>query len=184
MKKWLTLPLTAGCLVLLAMPALANEGHMNRPSDLSRIPVKGSYQEKLETQTVYSVDISWGSMEFVYAEEGTGIWNPETHTYDNVNGAGWQYPAGGPGGLAGNEVQITNHSNTKIVCSLDFATEEAFPEIVGIFDQSKVAIETAEEKAVDAEELTKRVKLNMQGTLSEAVVEPTPIGEILVTLES
>ena len=48
MKKWLTLPLAAGCLVLLAMPALANEGHMNRPSDLSTIPVKGSYQEKLE----------------------------------------------------------------------------------------------------------------------------------------
>ena len=67
MKKWLTLPLAAGCLVLLAMPALANEGHMNRPSDLSTIPVKGSYQEKLETETVYSVDISWGSMEFVYA---------------------------------------------------------------------------------------------------------------------
>ena len=62
MKKWLTLPLAAGCLVLLAMPALANEGHMNRPSDLSTIPVKGSYQEKLETETVYSVDISWGSM--------------------------------------------------------------------------------------------------------------------------
>ena len=57
MKKWLTLPLAAGCLVLLAMPALANEGHMNRPSDLSTIPVKGSYQEKLETETVYSVDI-------------------------------------------------------------------------------------------------------------------------------
>ena len=53
MKKWLTLPLAAGCLVLLAMPALANEGHMNRPSDLSTIPVKGSYQEKLETERGY-----------------------------------------------------------------------------------------------------------------------------------
>lgn len=149
MKKWLTLPLAAGCLVLLAMPALANEGHMNRPSDLSTIPVKGSYQEKLETETVYSVDISWGSMEFVYAKEGTGVWNPETHSYDNVSGAGWQYPAGGPGGLAGNEVQITNHSNTKIVCSLDFTTEEAFPEIVGTFDRPEISISSAEGKAVD-----------------------------------
>ena len=55
MKKWLTLPLAAGCLVLLAMPALANEGHMNRPSDLSTIPVKGSYQEKLETETAVAM---------------------------------------------------------------------------------------------------------------------------------
>ena len=179
MKKWLTLPLAAGCLVLLAMPALANEGHMNRPSDLSTIPVKGSYQEKLETETVYSVDISWGSMEFVYAKEGTGVWNPETHSYDNVSGAGWQYPAGGPGGLAGNEVQITNHSNTKIVCSLDFTTEEAFPEIVGTFDRPEISISSAEGKAVDDETLTQKSKLNMQGALAEQVVTPTPIGEIL-----
>ena len=183
MKKWFTLPLAAGCLVLLAMPALANEGHMNRPSDLSTIPVKGSYQEKLETETVYSVDISWGSMEFVYAKEGTGVWNPETHSYDNVSGAGWQYPAGGPGGLAGNEVQITNHSNTKIVCSLDFTTEEAFPEIVGTFDRPEISISSAEGKAVDDETLTQKSKLNMQGALAEQVVTPTPIGEILVTLQ-
>ena len=156
---------------------------MNRPSDLSTIPVKGSYQEKLETETVYCVDISWGSMEFGYAKEGTGVWNPETHSYDNVSGAGWQYPAGGPGGLAGNEVQITNHSNTKIVCSLDFTTEEAFPEIVGTFDRPEISISSAEGKAVDDETLTQKSKLNMQGALAEQVVTPTPIGEILVTLQ-
>lgn len=98
MKKWLTLPLRPGAWFSWPCPRWPMEGHMNRPSDLSTIPVNGSYQEKLETETVYSVDISWGSMEFVYAKEGTGVWNPETHSYDNVSGAGWQYPAGGAGG--------------------------------------------------------------------------------------
>ena len=153
------------------------------PKKLEKALEDGTYQEKLETETVYSVDISWGSMEFVYAKEGTGVWNPETHSYDNVSGAGWQYPAGGPGGLAGNEVQITNHSNTKIVCSLDFTTEEAFPEIVGTFDRPEISISSAEGKAVDDETLTQKSKLNMQGALAEQVVTPTPIGEILVTLQ-
>ena len=84
---------------------------------------------------------------------------------------------------AGNEVQITNHSNTKIVWSLDFTTEEAFPEIVGTFDRPEISISSAEGKAVDDETLTQKSKLNMQGALAEQVVTPTPIGEILVTLQ-
>ena len=127
------------------------------------------------------MDISWGSMEFVYAKEGTGVWNPETHSYDNVSGAGWQYPAGGPGGLAGNEVQITNHSNTKIVCSLDFTTEEAFPEIVGTFDRPEISISSAGGKP--GRQMTQKTKAEHGGALAEQVVTPTPIGEILVTLQ-
>ena len=128
---------------------------MNRPSDLSTIPVKGSYQGKAGTETVYSVDISWGSMGLSMPKRGTGSGTRETPLlHDNVSGAGWPVSAGGPGGLAGNEVQITNHSNTKIVCSLDFTTEEAFPEIVGTFDRPEISISSAEGKAVDDETLT------------------------------
>lgn len=36
---------------------------------------------------------------------------------------------------------------------------------------------------MDDETLTQKSKLNMQGTLAEQVVTPTPIGEILVTLQ-
>ena len=75
------------------------------------------------------------------------------------------------------------YAPTKIVCSLDFTTEEAFPEIVGTFDRPEISISSAEGKAVDDETLTQKSKLNMQGALAEQVVTPTPIGEILVTLQ-
>ena len=48
---------------------------------------------------------------------------------------------------------------------------------------NKSSISSAEGKAVDDETLTQKSKLNMQGALAEQVVTPTPIGEILVTLQ-
>lgn len=55
--------------------------------------------------------------------------------------------------------------------------------IVGTFDRPEISISSAEGKAVDDETLTQKSKLNMQGALAEQVVTPTPIGEILVTLQ-
>jgi len=70
--------------------------------------------------TVYSVDIIWGSMNFVYAEESEGTWLPDSHTYTNPVKAGWQYPIDPDTGLAANEVKIVNHSNTHIGYAVTF----------------------------------------------------------------
>lgn len=69
---------------------------------------------------VYSVDITWGSMVFVYAEKSAGLWDPETHTYSNAVTEGWQYPVDSTSGLAANEIKITNHSNAEIGYTVTF----------------------------------------------------------------
>ncbi|MBR5792758.1 MAG: hypothetical protein IKY34_06595 [Ruminiclostridium sp.] len=70
---------------------------------------------------VYSVDITWGSMVFVYAKKSAGLWDPETHTYSNAVTEGWQYPVDSTSGLAANEIKITNHSNAEIGYTVTFA---------------------------------------------------------------
>lgn len=61
---------------------------------------------------VYSVDISWGDMAI---EDTASEWDPDTHTYDNVNTAKF-----GDGATDG-KVTVTNHSNVGITSTCSFA---------------------------------------------------------------
>lgn len=74
--------------------------------------------------TVYSVDIEWGNMKFVYSN-GKGKWDPQTHSYDG-QGAGtasWLIDNSMETGnepteyyleQGNNKIKITNHSNHAI----------------------------------------------------------------------
>lgn len=55
----------------------------------------------------YSVDITWGSMIFKYAQ---GTWNPSEHTYDSST---WSVDTG-----ADNNITVENHSNKSVNVSM------------------------------------------------------------------
>lgn len=66
-----------------------------------------AYSDISDGGTIYSVDINWGSLEFVYQNK-VGTWNPATHTYDDAV-EGWK-----PVNVDGDKITITNHSNVPI----------------------------------------------------------------------
>ena len=66
--------------------------------------VKATYVKRLTGN--YSVDIVWGSLEYKY-KEGTGAWNPSTHTYA-TGGEGWSNENGA------DIIKVINHSDVKI----------------------------------------------------------------------
>ena len=91
------------------------------------ITIYGIYEGGEEAEPVISVDIEWGSMDFVYTpyEE----WNPDTHTYEPAEGytGTWELAYG-----KNNHVRVVNHSNADVDVSFRFNGSEELG-ITGVF---------------------------------------------------
>ena len=91
------------------------------------IPVSGEFAGDQEQEQVISVDIEWGSMDFVYTpyEE----WNPDTHTYEPAEGytGTWELAYG-----KNNHIRVVNHSNADVDVSFRFNGSEDLG-ITGVF---------------------------------------------------
>ena len=91
------------------------------------ITIYGTYEGGEEAEPVISVDIEWGSMDFVYTpyEE----WNPVTHTYEPAEGytGTWELAYG-----KNNHVRVVNHSNAAVDVSFRFNGSEELG-ITGVF---------------------------------------------------
>ena len=77
--------------------------------------VRGTHQAGSGGSTVYSVDVTWGAMEFTYTDAAAGTWNPATHTYDGDDAAAWSWTA------ESNKITVTNHSNAAVTAGFSFA---------------------------------------------------------------
>lgn len=91
--------------------------------------VYGTATPMADAETVYKVDVSWGSMQFAYnAGAVTKTWNPNTHSYDEV-------PAG-PGVWSNeegaNKVTVTNHSNIALAATVEANISEQFKEMLSV----------------------------------------------------
>lgn len=192
MKKFIAIPLVAVMLAALAVPALAEEKstltEIATPSQ--SIPVMGRYENEGDTSpssTVYSVDIEWGSMEFIYAKSTELTWDPTQHASVGTPSTKWTVPEGkSNNGLAANEIRLTNHSNASVVARLDFNPEETFQaEHNGGGNFSKDHIQLADASHVTAvsDAPTETVTFMPTGTLSEEQTTLTNIGNISVSLE-
>lgn len=85
MRKLLAMVITAALALSMAAPALAEDNDKTRDVNLS-ISNTYEYVHKL------SLDITWGSLEFVYTENVEKVWNPKTKQYDvneESKSAGW-----------------------------------------------------------------------------------------------
>ena len=137
------------------------------------IDVKGKYLDNSTTPTIYSVDVTWGAMEFVYTESGAMTWNPENHTYTDSTSAAWV--------ANGNTVTVVNHSNVEVTAFFEFNALDAYNTVTGSFD---VASETLDAGVVDGYEAADKAvaTLALAGTLDESVTNFTKVGTITVTI--
>lgn len=137
------------------------------------IDVKGKYLDNSTTPTIYSVDVTWGAMEFTYTESGAMTWNPADHTYTDSTSATWV--------ANGNTVTVTNHSNAEVTASFAFNALTAYNTVTGSFD---IASETLDAGVVDGYDAADKVvaTLTLAGTLDETVTDFTKVGTITVTI--
>lgn len=126
-------------------------GHVPADDSNDQCLVFGTRGETITTGDVISVDLEWGSMEFVYTPEQT-IWNPDTHEYETVlnedgsSAAGWSVAEG-----SSNHITITNHSNVPVEAVLDFTSAEG-KNINGYFENRILSCDSAAELAYNSPE--------------------------------
>ncbi|MCD7957004.1 MAG: hypothetical protein LUG93_14905 [Lachnospiraceae bacterium] len=125
MKK---LKKTAALIIAAAMCVGMNAGTVAYADTLedegsSSADVTATY-ESSETEIIYSVDITWGSLEFTYTEAGAQTWDPSTHTYSEAEEGGWSYEEGS------NILTITNHSNSAVAGTVKCETNETYAETI------------------------------------------------------
>lgn len=174
MKQIFTLALTFLLVfTLVTVTAFAADTTINAENGTATKAVTASYHSGTGGGTVYSVDITWGSMAFTYSEGSSPTWNPATHTYSSGGTGGWSN--------SGNTVTVTNHSNTGVTANLIYTPEATFTGISGSFDKSTMNLETAEGKTFEnASKDT--AALTLSGTLDNSVITSTTIGTIKVTI--
>lgn len=115
MKKLFAIILSVAMLATMSVTAFAAEGNgtVNTAGGSQEIDITAKFIGGVEEQTVYKVDIEWGSMEFTYTEPSAGTWNPETHRYEGrVYQGFWSHESDS------NKITFTNHSNAAVTVNL------------------------------------------------------------------
>ena len=125
--------------------------------------------------TVYSVDIAWGDMEFTYTA-AAGIWDPATHTITGADGGTWKVNNEG-----GNKITVTNHSNTAVTATINYAAASGYEGISGSFDKTSLDLATAVGTEV-SNAPSDSAALSLSGALASTATTSTKIGTITVTM--
>ena len=172
MKKIVTILFA---LVLIpAMSITAFAATIENSSGSQDIDVSAKYVDSVSTPTKYSVDVTWGAMEFTYTVSGTKTWDPETHTYTASTQSAWT--------AGGNTITVTNHSNTDITASFAFSALTAYDTVTGSFSSTSLMLPTAEGKAVNDPVLIGKTSLTLGGTLASDITAFTNVGTVIVTI--
>ncbi len=174
MKQIFTLALTFLLVfTLVTVTAFAADTTINAENGTATKAVTASYHSGTGGGTVYSVDITWGSMAFTYSEGSSPTWNPATHTYSSGGTGGWSHN--------GNKITVTNHSNTKVTANLTYTPEAGYDGISGNFDKTEMDLATAVDTPVVSAP-TDTAALTLSGTLASTLTDPTTVGTITVTI--
>ena len=145
--------------------------------------VLATYQEPEEPETVYSVNISFDSMKFIYTAESKGTWNSTLHKYENPTPASWSF--------ANNSITVTNHSNAPITANFSYTAAAAFNGIVtGAFTNdskellpsTQIGLSGADDTSVGAMTST-TVYLLLTGDLPSSTASETKCGTVTVTIQ-
>lgn len=172
MKKIVTI--LFALVLILTMSTNAFAATIESNSGSQDIDVHAKYVDGVSVPTRYSVDVTWGAMEFTYTVSGTKVWDPETHTYTTSTQPTWT--------ASGNTITVANHSNTDITASFAFSALTAYNTVTGSFSSTSLMLPTAEGKAVNDAVLTGETSLTLGGTLASDITVFTNVGTVIVTI--
>ena len=137
--------------------------------------VTATYVQGSSSDIIYSVDVTWGSMEFTYTSPAQGTWDPETHEYLGAEDAGrWTYAEDA------NKITVTNHSNAGVEAGLTYTAAGGYENIEGTFDEAALVLPTAVGTEADAAPSDSAL-LEISGELPKSEDSVT-VGTVTVTL--
>ena len=146
--------------------------------------VKVNYVEGEKATPIYSVDITWGSMEFTYTAASEGTWNPEAHRFDNVVSGQWSHANDA------NKITVTNHSNTSITAEFSFNPNSSFSGLSSNFvndsnntlTDNELTLNSAVGSNTNAAP-SASAYLELSGDITSTLPENTTCGTVTVTIK-
>lgn len=172
MKKALPIVLTLAAASMLCLPALA-ETSLTGTGQQATIEVEAQYVDNVQTPIVYSVDISWGAMDFTYTETGTRTWNPTNHSYSGEPTGSWN--------AEGNTITVTNHSNADVTADFAFQPAEGITGLDGKFSVPQGALAAGEVNNYSGAKSVQS-SLTLDGSYTENT-DMTTVGSVTVTIQ-
>ena len=159
----------------LALTLSMSMGNFVYAADDRSADIKATYQAgKENTDTVYSVDVKWGSLEYTYSSGVTKSWDPTTLKYKETSGtSSWTCQEGA------DQITVTNNSNADITASLAYDKTDSY--ITGTFTNSKIGLKSAEGTNV-GKSPSETTTLSLKGALSDTTAEKKEIGNVTVTI--
>ncbi len=171
MKKLAALILAATLAFSMSTAAFASANDGTAGTD---IDVNAKYVDGVTAATTISVDVTWDAMEFTYTVSGTKTWDAAKHDYTVSTSDAWS--------ASGNEIRVTNHSNAAVKAEFAFDALPEYNTVNGAFSETELSLPTAEDKAVDAAELTGKTALTLSGELHKDTTAMTKVGTVTVTI--
>ena len=178
-KKALTLCVAA--ILGLSSGTVAMAATINLAGETDSHAVYGTYQSEDEAATVYSVDVSWGSMEFTYTDGAVSkIWNPSTHQYTESGVEGnWSNQDGA------NKVTVTNRSNKALTATVEATTSGSYAGITAKADKASLSLADASIGAtttVAGTASTDSTTISLSGALTNKTANKATIGSVTVKI--
>ena len=110
MKKFFALALALVLTCALAVTCFADS--ITAIDGTATKNVNVTYQAGGISATVYGVDVVFEDMSFTYTAQSQGTWDPDSHTYVDIDEATWNKTSA--------NVTVTNHSNAAIVATVSY----------------------------------------------------------------
>ena len=135
MKKVLCVLMAAGVIATSSVTAFA--ATISSATGTDSADVKGKYVTRTQTD-IYSVNVTWGAMEFDYYEGGQK-WNTTTHKWegDTEDAAGWTV------NNESNTITLANNSSVAVNASFAFAANTEYTDLTGAFTYDNAALTSA-----------------------------------------
>lgn len=168
MKKAISLVLAAMMAVALPGAALAvGQGDQSHA-------VTGHYESGGESSVVYSVDITWDSLNFTYKDAFEGTWNAQEHVYQGATSASWT-----PGNAT---ITVTNHSNTEITATPSYQAGLEYESASMTFNTNPLVVESADNglEGAAGQAVSGTIQVTPSGSLPENA--NGTIGTITITI--
>ena len=165
MKKILT---GIFALTLVASMSFQTFAVTNDGTEGTQIEVNGTFTAADAPSVVVSADVTWDELSFTY-QDGDKHWDAEKHV-DVADEGAWE--------TTKKNITVTNHSNTSIKASFDFAAD--VEGLKGSFDKTEFDLASAENTTAENAP-TDKTAFGISGS---AITEDQKIGTITVKITS
>ena len=158
MKKLLAISLALVITLALALTCFAEVVTLDAGTGSVQGTITETYAPgATNDMVIYAVDVAFGSMYFVYYEDG-----------------GWSGE--------GNTVAVTNHSNAEVSVALDYVAKADYDGITGNFGaDASFTLDSGVDKTYDTA-ASKTATLTLDGAFDKSVATATTIGTVVVAI--